>query len=511
MPDVFDIPSYDQGGRVAAALERIANVQEGKTSSLSTLERQIAASFEIAKTGKVYRTRFYKFSTNSTSSGTKLDDNAGLVCTPSTDTVEGQDNYADIPMFKWMRCNYTRDDEDGFARPTVLENMPGFATAGAVDVGTLFMTFYWTVEVKSTYYDVIVSDSPHTELGLVPWCEAVKSDGTVMPYFIYSSYPSGTASDGNLRSQPGLYPAYGASHDNIIAAYQKKGKGYWGAGASRSTYIYIMLAIKYATKNIQKISAGCTSFNYTTQLAVAETGVKRVLIASNPGYYAGCCISVGTANSDWHDSTTYDICDRVKVKSIETVTVNGTSYTALNLDIDSTINTATTYYVKAFPCFAGETDSVIAHHDGAYLSNTDGRHTFRIQGLEILWGQWAVFSDIVLSVNSDLTRDVYVAPRGVAHVAGATTNMVKIGMIPLTTEGWIGDFSFDIAHGVFWPESLGSGDSVGVGDYYLRDTATSGLREFLCHASLVVGSRAGFNVTLHSALGASWWDLASCD
>ena len=42
---IVDLPSFEQGGRVAAALERIADVQEGKTNGLTTLEQQIAVAY----------------------------------------------------------------------------------------------------------------------------------------------------------------------------------------------------------------------------------------------------------------------------------------------------------------------------------------------------------------------------------------------------------------------------------------------------------------------------------
>ena len=49
--------------------------------------------YNFKRTGKVYRTRIWLFATNPTSTGTKLLDNAGLEFTPSTDTVEGKDDY----------------------------------------------------------------------------------------------------------------------------------------------------------------------------------------------------------------------------------------------------------------------------------------------------------------------------------------------------------------------------------------------------------------------------------
>ena len=59
--------------------------------------------FDLRRTGKIYRTRFYTFAKNPTCKGTKLLDNAGLQYEPSTDTVEGKDDYlnGEHPLFEW--------------------------------------------------------------------------------------------------------------------------------------------------------------------------------------------------------------------------------------------------------------------------------------------------------------------------------------------------------------------------------------------------------------------------
>lgn len=508
---------HAQGGRIVSALERIADVQEGKTA-LSVLEQQIAASFSIQRTGKVYGTRFYKFKTNIISSGVRLQASVGLTCKPSTDTVEGEDDFADIPLFSWMHCNYKRDDADGFARPTVLEGMPGYAKSGAVDVGTLHPAMYWKKEDHETYYDVYVSDTPNHALGLVPWADEVKSDLTDMPYFIESSYNSVNASDGLLRSQPNQAPAYNASFNNLITAYQKKGVGYYGAGNVRNTYGYLMLMIKYATKNSKTVFRGhVDTYSLSAKVAYAESGVKRILIANNNAdFYVGACISLGSGNSDQGVSTAYDIVNRARITSIENVTIDSTTYVALNLDVSATFGTATTEYVKFYPNFTGETDSVIGHHDGSYLSNTDGKHGFRIQGQEYMGGQYIVASDVVMSFNSDYSKDVYVFPKGVAHVANAITGAVKIGTIPNVGSGddfWIGDVDFSMEYGVMFPAVYGTGDSVGTGDRcYAGGVQTSGLREYLCGGNLGSGSHAGFCLLdCWHDLGNAYWYIASAD
>ena len=497
------------------AADSASEAQKYAGSMAWTTEQHIITDFILGRTWNVYRTRFYKHNVNTSSSGTKLDANKGLVCEPSSSTTEGRDDYADIPSFKWYRCNYVCES-DGFKRITALEGSPGYATEGAVDVGTLHPTFYWGVDKHDDYYDIIYSDTPHEDLGLKVWKDALRGDGvTVMPYWIESSYASVIASDGLLRSQPGKAPAHNQSYNNMITNYQKKGAGYWGAGIARNTYAIIMMAIKYATKNSQSVMQGCCAYNTQATCAVAETGVKRVIIASQGDFIAGGCVSVGVANGTSTDrglDSISSIADRVLIKSIETVTVDGKDYIALNLDIDGTIDTTTSTYVSTMPQYTGTTDAVIGHHDGQ--AEIDRKHTLRIQGQEYMWGQYVIASDTVMDFQSDYSKNVYVYPAGAKHLQNSYSGAALVGNIPNNDESdwWIGDMDFEPASGVAYPKAIGTGDSVGCGDRVYSGGKNSGTREYLMNAALGSGSYAGLCVvTCWLWLGAASWDFASCD
>ena len=497
------------------AADSASEAQKYAGSMAWTTEQHIITDFILGRTGKVYRTRFYKHNVNTSSSGTKLDANKGLVCEPSSSTTEGRDDYADIPSFKWYRCNYVCES-DGFKRITALEGSPGYATEGAVDVGTLHPTFYWGVDKHDDYYDIIYSDTPHEDLGLKVWKDALRGDGvTVMPYWIESSYASVIASDGLLRSQPGKAPAHNQSYNNMITNYQKKGAGYWGAGIARNTYAIIMMAIKYATKNSQSVMQGCCAYNTQATCAVAETGVKRVIIASQGDFIAGGCVSVGVANGTSTDrglDSISSIADRVLIKSIETVTVDGKDYIALNLDIDGTIDTTTSTYVSTMPQYTGTTDAVIGHHDGQ--AEIDRKHTLRIQGQEYMWGQYVIASDTVMDFQSDYSKNVYVYPAGAKHLQNSYSGAALVGNIPNNDESdwWIGDMDFEPASGVAYPKAIGTGDSVGCGDRVYSGGKNSGTREYLMNANLGSGSNAGLClVNCGVRLGLAYWNFASCD
>lgn len=518
------LPSYDQMQVIADQLTRIASLQEAtavEDSSLSELEQSLAKRFAAQKNGKVFATKVWHYATNHTSVGEWLRDSVGLTCEPSTDTVEGKDDFeAASPIFQWYRCNYTRD-ADSTARVSCMEGSPAYRKTGAVDIGTLSPTFYWTVENHGTYDVWMISDSEHPELGLVPWVEAVTAGGKILPYYVDSFGYSVRASDGLLRAQAGS-PVYNQSYNGMITDYQKKGEGYWGSFSSRTLLGYIFYIIKYAGKSSQATFAGCSSFNVQVKCALGETGVKRVLLASDNGFYAGACVSVGVAGSnsniDRANASMNSLAGRVLIKSIEKVTIDSKEYTALNLDTTKTFDTTTDTYVSSMPCWTGQTDKVIGHHDGSYLSNTDGKHTFRIKGVEYMNGQAIIDSNVVMErADAEGLWKQYVAPKGVKHVANAHPGYVLAGAIPTATgDYWSGDVEVDPSTGNFNPCSVGGGDSVGTGDMVWGPQSGAGtegeLREKYGLGFLWSVRSVGLcSVHCGSVLWRAYWYCGSCD
>ena len=506
------------------------------------LERMIENYYALRRTGKIYQTKLWKFASNPTSTGEKLLDNAGLVFEPSTDTEEGQDDYLNgqNPLFEWCNVNYVRD-ADGTARPTAIEGTNSYKTEGSVDVGTMQMSFWWKWDTSNAEYDLItISDLPHPELGLNPWPECKKSDGTVVPWCIGSKYISGTASDEKLRSQPGLKPARNQSHNNMITNYQSKGAGYWGAGAVRNTFQIVFNAIKGNTKNSQDLYDGCTKYNYQYEASIQNAEAHTYFPVTNAqasNLVVGSYVSVGyggnnngTANIDRGQSTVHVYADDVKILSIEDLDENNK---AIYLDIpeESAFNTQPHVYTEDFSApiilstmhwWSGATDSVKGRHDGSPGSNTNGKYPYRVQGREYAVGAYIVASDTVIDLQADYTKHVLVAPKGVVHSSSDATirsTYEHIGTIPAAESGnnadwWIGDCGFDVDTGSWYPSAEGSGSSQGYGDrvYAGGSGATSGTREYLQGGSLGGGTYAGSAfLDCWIWLGNGGWYFAACD
>ena len=252
----------------------------------------------------------------------------------------------------------------------------------------------------------------------------------------------------------------------------------------------------------------------------------------------GCYVSVGyggnnneTANNDRGQTTIHAYADDVKV--INKVALDDGANTAIYLDIpeESAFNTQPHVYTESFSApimlssmhaRSGTTDSVLGHHDGSPVSNTDGKHPYRVQGREYAVGGYIIASDTVMDLQPDFTKKVYVAPKGTAHSSSDATirsTYTHIGTIPAAAAGnnadwWIGDFELNADLGGWWPSAEGSGSSQGTGDrcYAGGVGATSGMREYLQGGNLRNGSNAGSAfLDCGAGLGGGPWICLACD
>lgn len=497
--------------------------------------------YNIQRTGKVYQTKIWKFATNPTSTGEKLLDNAGLEFVPSTDTTEGKDDYlnGNHPMFEWVHCNYKRND-DGTAYPIATEYDNNYATTGAIDVGAMQMSFYWNWDASNPEYDLVtISDMPNEKYGLKPWTECKRADGTVLPWCIGSAYVSGIASDGLLRSQHGLKPEKWQCHNNMITNYQKKGKGHWGAGAERNTFQILFNIIKGATKNSQSLFQGCTNYNFQYSASVQSADAHTYFPVTNDqakNILVGSYVSVGYGqlndtkngvNNDRGVTNIHKYADDVKVLRIETLDENNkavyldikTGFNTTPIKLSDTVNAPIT--ISSMHWWSGSTDAVIGRHDGSPVSNTDGKRPYRVQGREYAIGAYLVASDTVMDFQSDYSKKVYIAPKGLAHSSSDATIKSKytcIGTISANPDGkgsdyWIGDISVDVNTGGWFPSAKGSSNSQGWADMlYAGGTSTSGTREYLMGGALWASSFAGVcSLAAWHVLGAAWWAYVGCD
>lgn len=495
----------------------------------SAIDIAVNVLFKLPRTGKVYTVKIPRFASNPTVNCEKLDDNAGLVCEPSTDTVEGRDDYADIPLFKWYNCNYKRDTS-GHAYPTAIEHLSDdYRKTGAVDVGVIQMTPYVRWDDSDPDYILwSITDSPRD--GFTPWA-AAKSGDTVYPYVVHSKFFSGVGEDGLLRSVYDLVPARNQSYYSLITDYAKKGAGYKGAGGERVAWQILFNAIKCAVKSSQEKYAGTTGYNLQYSAAIQRSEKLTyfpVTAAQAKNLLVGSYVSIGygsnnngTVNIDRSGATMHSYASGAKILKIEALD-DTTSAVYLDCDAFDTMPVALSDTLNApitlstiYWC-SGTTDAVIGHHDGSPGSNTDAKHPYRVQGIEYAVGGYEVLSDVVLAFDDSNGKDIYVCPAGVAHTktdAEILAKYKKVGNFP-AGNFWIGDIGFDPETCVTWPATQGSGDKTGVGDYVHGggNASKNTLREYLQGGDLRQWSTAGAShVYCWRWLGGGYWHCLAAD
>lgn len=458
-------------------------------------------------TDEVFSTKFYYFETSTSPKGEKMNASVGLTSVPSTETVKGQDDFANHSAFQTIDCNFVIDENEN-KTPTAIKGGNGYSDIGKVDVGVMVPLTYWGIQKFDTYYIVHFATKPHPELEcttVTPWCN--ESIG----YGILTKYYAGQI-DGILYSSSGnpIYNFVSAQSGNT--ELQKKGTGYHGSGAERTAYLLCMLWMKYATKNSQSIFSGCTGYNYQYKVAQPDEGVNYVTLATSQAnnFYVGATVSIGDAtghtdNLDRGTTWMRNIADKVKITAIEAVGDTGNSRVYVGKE-NMTITADT--YISSMPLHSGQTDRVLGV-DG-YVKN-DSKHTFKLGGIEDMVGAYFISMDELWNKTSATTVDYYI--RGSAAWSGSGVGWTKIATVDLESSDdcWIGDIDIDLATGVIWLKTKGTGDSVGVGDRQYNGGTGTGWREALRRGNLWYGSNAGFSfAALWGGVSHANWFFALC-
>ena len=168
-----------------------------------------------------------------------------------------------------------------------------------------------------------------------------------------------------------------------------------------------MKQVKYGLAS-DGILQGCCDYFIHTLAKVAETGVRRVLIASNPGFVVGSTVKVANVTSvsdTWglRNATAIAWC---KIRSFENVTIGETTYVAVNLDTDTLFDTTVNEdiangntVIMTMPWMTGSRGMVDANDGG--ISPKSGKYPVKIQGIEYMLGQLKVVEDTMLQYEAD--------------------------------------------------------------------------------------------------------------
>ena len=240
----------------------------------------IAAYFAAHKDGKVYGVRFPKYTYSNTPTGVKTRDNANLTIEISTNAKAGRDDYAALPAFRTWDVNATVDD-DGVPHVTAIDGIDTrFRRDGSNgDVYVMTCPGYYKLESTSTHNEFLYSDTQYD--GYAPLPGVLLPDGSNgHACCSRNTPPPSTPSNAPLSVSGKEIDREFGSQNRAIDYALKKGKGYAGRCAGDTFYVQLMLMLKYATKN-SDVLGGCWQYTPQTAVTKAETGVKRVIIATS--------------------------------------------------------------------------------------------------------------------------------------------------------------------------------------------------------------------------------------
>lgn len=494
--------------------------------------------FALQRTGKIYTVKFPKWETSHISTGEKLDANAGLVCEPSTKTIKGQNDYANIPLFKTYDVNAYVDDE-GVRHVTAIKGDKDFKDEGKVDVFVLGMSYYEKVWEDDQYWYYSRTDTPKE--GYIAARECINRDGSIQPFALYSKYVAGNI-DGNLYSSKGLKPAryYGTtplpanttntdiSYNGLASLCHKRGSFYSGGMTCDYKYILTTFYLKYGTLNTQSIMDGCNNYNaqYEASIKSSTNNTYFPLTKAQADYFpVGASVSIGYkyggSSLDRYYSTVSIYADNVKI--IKKVALDD-SNTALYLDTNTPFNTANTssgaVFCSAMHWRSGFSDDILGR-DGCPCETkselTNGKFPIVIQGIECMVGGYETYGNAFMDiVDATGKREVYIQNDASLLTTNMTTAKSTYKKSPysiqpqkLNSWNYITRIDFDLENGAFVQTNVGqdgSSTTTGFADGVYVDNASSGQREFLGFGLLWCGSAAGLSC-LHasSGVGAAYW------
>lgn len=474
---------------------------------------------------------FYQPETSTASSGTKVGDNYGITCAPSSNSTAGTDGYSGNPLFIPTDVNWVIDATTHEPIITAIDGISsGFKRYDPnTFVGVVQMTGYVAQVEDSDTYTIWYSANKEAHAGCKPLSEAVRwSDNTVRPWVIHAKYAAQVISNKFTSFSGSRVTSYDVSHNTSHTYAGNIGTGYSGMCYCDASFLQLMLMIKYGTLTADgTMMQGCVQVNYQYYAKVAETGVKRILVSTSEGanFKVGMQVIVGNygGNLDRNQAAMYSISGKngFRVTAVKTVTIDSTQYSAIYFDADTAFDTAAngsattgTTYISSMGWCTGINDNILGF-DGNAAGNTAGVYPATIQGIEFATGKLEVIADTILNLTKE-GDDYYYEPMTCKNSANQSTsvtaNYISTGhkLIQPAESAWKYITKLKWSEGIFFCEKYDGTSSHGTKDGIYLLAATTGTRESLLfgHLSYGVGLGGPSCVNGGHALSHAYWNLA---
>lgn len=504
-----------------------ANWEDGSSTYNDMLERWFG---KVLDDDKVYGVKLPLFETSTSPQGEYIEDSVGLTITNSTDEEVGQNDFAKTPQF-WCVEVAAEKNADGSHTIYACEFIDDIDVVrnGGPDNGKHLV---WVLQ-KNTYvreyeesgYSYIKIQC-HPADGFVQWPQGTDRTGHTYSYIANPKYAAGIDDEGNIGCRTGLKPTCYMSMDETIQAWRARGPQYSGSSACFYKWAYIMYALLNAKKGED---VGCNNYNYQYAATVSESGVSRIILASDQAnnLYVGSNVIIGNTedNNDRGQAAMYSLVKLRKISSIEEVNIEEdvSSYKAVYIDVpDETTfdTTAGTTHISTMPFYSGWTDTVKGTIGTKYGTNLN-KQPFLLQKVELMNGaynyasdeldQWSQQDDTHYLYNFYLCEDqTKVSTNGTItddYIKKENTTLSIDTAVYTTNNSWyyiednLTDNNFKMLSPKKFSTSAGSG--TGTRDGFYLSYAASGVKAPAVWAYLQYGGVAGLSCR-HSGNGPSW-------
>jgi len=422
---------------------------------------------------------------------------------PSTFAQVGSDPYQTDKLgpFIYHVVNGGCDD-DGTPYVTKIRGIDDdFALDGTTgDVFTMCPVLWESYDWSGDTVRFDVSDTEKTGLAIQPG--GLLPDGTQRPYMLYAKYAGGMYG-GAYASVSGVMPRNrDVSHNSLITITNSATTGYSGKSIPDDWYIKAMGMLKYSNIDLQTYMQGCTSYNLSYPVTVAESGVTRVIIAKSnaANLLVGSTVTLGSTD---HSNSVFG---ETSILSIEDYDA---SNSAVNLDTSTTFTTGVGQKLSTSPWKTGATDGIV--FDGSPTSNSSGKEPYVLQGIECAVGFTEILSGVI--INSDGSTDwiPFVVHDTQDDATSLTADFVSTGAaLPMKdTDAWRYPLYPEEHDGLMFGTSTGGSTTSGLADgYYVNKTVTTGTREWRSVGFLWNVRNAGpFCVIADRELGGAYWGI----
>lgn len=475
-----------------------AAILSGESPNRWNLLSRFASLVAEAWDGKVYTLKSVLASVGGTTTMTPMDDltakSSGGQLAIETDSADPDDWTVEDPMTWYIRAN-ALSLADGTMNITAIEGIDDDfdITGEEAPVWTFALSLY-IKEWSDTSYDYISFRTTPAE-GFAADAADVGPNSVRRALTWHPTFPGGLNGSGALTSGAGRAPYnFHSANEGITAArLMDPYEGLWNDCDTR--WLLRMWQLRHWNLENSGIAEGCTNYNLDYTLAAAESGVKRVLLTTAQAANLIVGSTVMLSASARGGTVTVQAA---KIASIETVTVDGTSYGAINLDVADTFNTTTSLHLCTVPYHSGATEALPGHADGCFGGSlTSGKGPLRVAGVEVLEGGYALGLDPLYNVTagSDSSKFNYAVYecKDSEKLAGSITSDYESTGITFTDmpSGWQYVKKFvRTVKGILFPETIGGSSTTYYKSAFFGATS-AGVRSPWRFCSLGAGGTAG--------------------